>query len=345
MQYNPQKIMVTGGAGFIGSNFIETLLAQTPPIEVINVDSLTYAGSLKNVASVAHLPGYRFIHADINDFAQMELIFKEHDIDTVVHFAAESHVDRSIAGPAAFVQTNIFGTFTLLEVARKVWLREKKGAATPYRFHHVSTDEVYGSLTKTDPAFTEQTAYAPNSPYSASKASSDHLVRAYHHTYGLPVTISNCSNNYGPHQHQEKLIPSIIRCCLQNQPIPIYGDGSNVRDWLYVQDHCLAILRILHEGKIGHSYNIGGNEEHTNLELAKKICIILSKIMGCASSDFLNLIHFVTDRPGHDFRYAINPKKMLFELDWKPIFDLETGLTATVKWYLQQLSSEIKVIS
>lgn len=335
MSYKPQNIMITGGAGFIGANYIQYLLDHYPDIAIFNIDKLTYAGCLDNLTEIAGSPRYKFYKNDICDQPFIENLIRENNIDTVVHFAAESHVDRSIAGPAVFIQTNIIGTFSLLEAVKKVWLEEKKLQDWQCRFHHVSTDEVYGTLTKTDPAFSEHTPYAPNSPYSASKASSDHLVRAYHHTYGLPTTLSNCSNNYGPFQHQEKLIPTIIRCCLDKKPIPIYGDGSNIRDWLYVEDHCSAIDLIIQEAKNGETYTIGGNAERTNLELTQLICAELAKITQIDASEYLNLINFVKDRPGHDWRYAINTHKIESELSWKQSYHLEEGLSKTIQWYIK----------
>jgi len=272
IHYSPNNILITGGAGFIGANFIRHLLAQVPNGKIVNLDLLTYAGSLKNVENVAAEENYTFIQGDICDSAAVSAILRRYQIDTIVHFAAESHVDRSISGPGPFIHTNAVGTFTLLEAARHYWLTEKRWDATQCRFHHISTDEVYGTLQLSDPPFTEETRYAPNSPYSASKASSDHLVRAYFHTYALPVTMSHCSNNYGPYQHAEKLIPTIIRACYRGQPIPVYGDGTNIRDWLYVEDHCSGILAILQRGKVGETYNIGGNNEMNNLAVVEHVC-------------------------------------------------------------------------
>lgn len=332
MHYQPKILLVTGGAGFIGSHFILWLLKFHPEYVVINVDKLTYAASLDYLDSIQS-NNYHFVKGDIGDAVLIEKILRDYNVDTIVHFAAESHVDRSIATPNIFLETNVLGTFTLLESAKKVWLTEKKWNAQNCRFHHISTDEVYGTLNKTDPAFSETTAYAPNSPYSASKASSDHLVRAYFHTYNLPTTLSNCSNNYGPHQHDEKLIPTVIRHCLAEKPIPIYGDGSNIRDWLYVEDHCAAIDLILHQSPIGETYNIGGNAECSNLELVKLICSMLDDFAP-SSKNYENLISFVTDRPGHDWRYAINCKKIEEKLNWKRTHTLVQGMEKTIMWYL-----------
>jgi len=270
----------------------------------------------------------------------MEELIRSHEVDCIVHFAAESHVDRSISGPEVFLQTNVMGTFALLEAARKIWLEENKWDNTQCRFHHISTDEVYGTLSKTDPAFSETTPYAPNSPYSASKASSDHIVRAYFHTYGLPITMSNCSNNYGPHQHDEKLIPTIIRNALQNNPIPIYGDGSNIRDWLFVVDHCEAIAKIVHEAPLGETYNIGGNAEQNNLDMAKLICEVLAEELNKPKEDLLSLITFVKDRAGHDWRYAIDPTKIRDELHWEPNYKLAEGIRETIRWYLSKWDNQ-----
>ncbi len=306
-----KTILVTGGAGFIGSNFVDYFLEKYPDYSLVNLDKLTYAG----VEIPRKNPNYFFEKCDIAD---AESVFQKYKIDAIIHFAAESHVDNSIASPEDFIQTNMVGTFRLLEAARKHNVQ---------RFHHISTDEVYGSLGKAG-YFTESTPYAPNSPYSASKAGSDMLVRSYHHTYGLNTVISNCSNNYGPRQHAEKLIPTIIRKALADQQIPIYGDGQNVRDWLYVDDHCRAIDAVFHKGKSGETYLIGGNNERNNLELARKICDLLGKPQ--------RLIEFVKDRPGHDRRYAIDCKKIMAELDWKPLENFESGLEKTIAWYQTQ---------
>jgi dTDP-glucose 4,6-dehydratase len=319
--YQPHKMLVTGGAGFIGANFVHWVLKNYPAIHIINLDALTYAGSLKNLDGLVDPDRHTFVQGDVCDAALVQRLFTTHKIDTIVHFAAESHVDRSITGPAAFVQTNIIGTFTLLEAAR----------AHNCRFHHISTDEVYGTLSKTDPAFTEETSYAPNSPYSASKAGSDHLVRAYYHTYKLPVTTTNCSNNYGPYQHTEKFIPTVIRACMAQKTIPVYGDGSNIRDWLYVEDHCRGIMRVIEQGRLGETYNIGGWNEWTNIALVKKICELMdARHPERASHE--KLLQFVTDRPGHDWRYAINANKMKDELGWVPEETFETGIIKTLDY-------------
>jgi dTDP-glucose 4,6-dehydratase len=335
--YTPRNILVTGGAGFIGANFIRYYLSQHSQATLVNLDLLTYAGSLKNLENLPAPSRYHFVEGDIGDSALIANILREYQIDTIVHFAAESHVDRSIQGPTPFIQTNVVGTFILLEAARQFWLHEKKWDATQCRFHHISTDEVYGSLDKRDPAFTEETAYAPNSPYSASKAGSDHLVRAYFHTYHLPVTMSNCSNNYGPYQHPEKFIPTIIRHCIEEKPIPVYGDGSNIRDWLYVEDHCQGIDKILTQGRIGESYNLGGEYEVDNLSLAKMICKMFDKLFP-RNESYQTLISFVTDRPGHDWRYAIDISKVSRELGWKPIETFESGIIKTIQFYCAVIS-------
>lgn len=322
------KLLVTGGAGFIGSAVVRLAIARGH--EVINLDALTYAACLENVASVADSPAYAFEHADICDRDRMNAILAHHTPDAIMHLAAESHVDRSIDGPGAFVRTNVTGTYTLLEAARVYW--ETAGRPEGFRFHHISTDEVYGSLGETG-QFTEETAYAPNSPYSASKAASDHLVRAWGETYGLPFVITNCSNNYGPYHFPEKLIPVVILNAMAGKPIPIYGTGENVRDWLYVEDHADALLTVLSEGKNGRSYNIGGENEVRNIDLVRKICAILDEKRP-QSRSYTDLITFVHDRPGHDQRYAINPDRMHKELSWRPSVTLEEGLARTVQWYL-----------
>jgi dTDP-glucose 4,6-dehydratase len=337
--YKPHNILVTGGAGFIGANFIRYLLSEREDVNIINLDLLTYAGSLKNLTDLPDPSRHTFIQEDICDPSVIISILRKYYINTIVHFAAESHVDRSISGPAAFIKTNILGTFTLLEGARQYWLIDKKWGAADCRFHHISTDEVYGSLNLNDLAFTEQTRYAPNSPYSASKAGSDHLVRAYIHTYQLPATLSNCSNNYGPYQHAEKLIPTIIRSCQQWNPIPIYGDGSNIRDWLYVEDHCAALLTILERGKSAEVYNIGANNELSNLTVAQTICDLMDAFTPKPESHH-SLIQFVKDRPGHDWRYAINSTKLTRELDWKPQETFKTGLQKTLEFYVQLSKSK-----
>jgi dTDP-glucose 4,6-dehydratase len=323
------KILVTGGAGFIGSAVVRLAVARGH--EVVNLDALTYAANPANVAPVADSPLYRFEHADIRDRAALDRIFAEHAPDAVMHLAAESHVDRSIDGPAAFMETNVTGTFHLLEAARSYWLA--KGRPDTFRFHHVSTDEVFGSLGETG-LFTEETAYDPRSPYSASKAASDHLVRAWGETYGLPVVLSNCSNNYGPYHFPEKLIPVVILNALHGQPIPVYGAGRNVRDWLYVEDHADALLTVLQDGALGRSYNIGGNNERANIDLVRDLCAILDRLRPDAAPHG-DLITFVTDRPGHDLRYAIDASRIRDELGWQPSVTLQEGLERTVRWYLE----------
>jgi dTDP-glucose 4,6-dehydratase len=338
ISYQPRNILVTGGAGFIGANFIRCWLKQDAFVHIFNLDCLTYAGSMDNLTDLPNPSRHQFIQGNICDMSLVSDILRQYDIDTIVHFAAESHVDRSITGPAPFIQTNLVGTFTLLEAARQHWLIEKKWNTSQCRFHHISTDEVFGTLKADDEAFTEQTPYAPNSPYSASKAGSDHLVRSYWHTYRLPITISNCSNNYGPYQHKEKLIPTIIRSCLTWQPIPIYGDGSNIRDWLYVEDHCAAIFSILERGHLGETYNIGGNNEISNLALAKQICDVMDQEYPRKKS-YQSLIQFVTDRLGHDWRYAINHNKITHSLNWGPKETLETGLQKTITYYVSRVDA------
>lgn len=331
--YTPKKMLVTGGAGFIGSHYVHHALATHPELHIVNLDLLTYAGSLDNLTSLPDPARHHFIQGNICNRTLVADILFEHEIDTIVHFAAESHVDRSIANPMVFVETNVLGTLSLLEAARVYWLTQRKWQKDQCRFHHISTDEVYGTLTEEAPAFTETTPYAPNSPYSASKAGSDHLVRAYAETYALPVTITNCSNNYGTKQHPEKLIPTIIRACLENKPIPIYGNGTNRRDWLYVKDHCTAIDAVLQKGRLGESYNIGGNAEYPNIEIARKICMILDKIAP-SKQPYENLITFVQDRPGHDWRYAMDIRKISRELGWEPAVSLEEGLRETVASFI-----------
>lgn len=325
-------MLVTGGAGFIGANFVEHLVASDPGLRVTTLDSLTYAGSLDNLRGVMSSPRHRFVEGDITNADLVDRLIAEERIDTVVHFAAESHVDRSITGPAAFISTNVVGTFTLLEAARTAWLGT--GPRDDVRFHHVSTDEVFGSLTEGDPPFSETTAYSPNSPYSASKAGSDHLVRAYHHTYGLPVTITNCSNNYGPYQHAEKFIPTVIRSALAEKPIPIYGAGLNIRDWLYVADHCTAIDTVVRRGRNGTTYLIGGRSERRNIDIARQICGILDEKSRRANGSYAELLTSVTDRLGHDFRYAIDSSLIESELGWKARDTFDSGIRKTVDWYL-----------
>lgn len=320
---------VTGGAGFIGSNFLNTFVPEYSEDVFVNIDSLTYSGNLENLKVIENCTNYHFENIDITDFGLLEKVFRKYQPDVIIHFAAESHVDRSITEPGRFVQTNIIGTFNLLELARIYWKNRKD-----VLFHHVSTDEVYGSLDN-EGFFTETTAYSPNSPYSASKAGSDHLVRAYYHTFGLQVTVTNCSNNYGPFQHQEKLIPLVIHSILNDKPIPVYGDGLNIRDWLYVIDHCKAIWTVIQNGKRGSAYNVGGNNELTNIELVYALCDIVSDITGKSNEACRNLIKFVKDRPGHDLRYAIDATKINVELGWKPSESFYTGIRKTVKWYLE----------
>ncbi len=331
-------ILVTGGAGFIGSNFIlDWLAAEGTP--VVNLDKLTYAGNLNNLASLDGDARHIFVHGDINDRALVGLLLSQHKPRAIVHFAAESHVDRSIQGPEDFIRTNVNGTFHLLEQARAHWQGLEGADKAGFRFLHVSTDEVYGSLGPNDPAFSETTAYAPNSPYSASKAASDHLVRAYHHTYGLPTLTTNCSNNYGPYQFPEKLIPLIILNAVRGKPLPIYGDGLNVRDWLYVGDHCEAIRAVLARGRSGETYNIGGCNEKTNLEVVNTVCAILDELLpDSPSRPHASLITFVKDRLGHDRRYAIDAGKIGRELGWRPKESFETGIRKTVQWYLDHMA-------
>ncbi|MCQ2741066.1 MAG: dTDP-glucose 4,6-dehydratase [Alphaproteobacteria bacterium] len=333
-----KTILVTGGAGFIGSNFVPYFCAKYPEYKIINMDKLTYAGNLDNLKECENMSNYQFVQGDICDEALVEKLFQEHDIRGVIHFAAESHVDNSIKGPRAFINTNIVGTFNLLDAARKAWMdapNKVKPGFEDCRFHHISTDEVYGALGATG-MFTETTPYAPNSPYSASKASSDFLVRAYYHTFGMNVTTSNCSNNYGPKQHHEKLIPHIISKALAGEPLPIYGKGENVRDWLYVLDHCKAIDLIFHKGKGGETYNIGGHNERNNITIVKTICAILDAEKPRADGKkYADQITFVADRAGHDFRYAIDATKLENELGWKADETFDTGIVKTVKWYLK----------
>ncbi len=322
------KLLVTGGAGFIGSAVVRLAIARGDA--VVNLDALTYAACLENVASVADHPDYAFENVDIRDGAALDTVFTHHQPDAVMHLAAESHVDRSIDGPGQFIETNVTGTYTLLQAARKYW--EKQGRPDAFRFHHISTDEVYGSLGETG-MFTEDTPYAPNSPYSASKAASDHLVRVWGETYGLPFVLTNCSNNYGPYHFPEKLIPVVILNALAGKEIPVYGQGLNIRDWLYVEDHADALLTVLEKGRIGRSYNIGGENEARNIDLVKMICRILDRLRP-ADRPYSSLIAFVTDRPGHDLRYAIDPTRIRQELGWRPSVTLEQGLEKTVRWYL-----------
>jgi dTDP-glucose 4,6-dehydratase len=326
-------ILVTGGAGFIGSNFVLDWLAQSDE-SVVNLDALTYAGNLRNLASLDGDTRHVFVRGDIGDRALVDRLLAEHRPRAVVHFAAESHVDRSIHGPGTFMKTNVEGTFTLLEAARAYWSALDGDAKGSFRFHHVSTDEVYGSLGAGDPAFTEEHPYQPNSPYSASKAASDHLVRAWHHTYGLPVVTTNCSNNYGPYHFPEKLIPLMIVNALAGKPLPIYGDGLNVRDWLYVRDHCSGIRAVLERGRVGETYNIGGWNEKTNKEIVHTVCALLDQLRPDPAGPYGRLITYVTDRPGHDRRYAIDARKIERDLGWRPAETFDTGIRKTVQWYL-----------
>ena len=325
------KLLVTGGAGFIGSAVVRLAIARGH--SVVNLDALTYAACLENLTEVSGNPKYFFEHEDIRNREKLDAIFSKHSPDAVMHLAAESHVDRSIDGPSDFIETNITGTFNLLEAARTYW--QANGRPESFRFHHISTDEVFGSLAS-DPnvMFTEQTPYDPRSPYSASKASSDHLVRAWHETYGLPIVITNCSNNYGPYHFPEKLVPVTIINALQGRSLPIYGDGSNIRDWLYVEDHADALLLVLEKGIVGRSYNIGGENELTNLQLVRMICEILDVLRPKSDGAYADLISFVEDRPGHDLRYAIDPSRIMDELGWRPSVSVEQGLMKTVNWYI-----------
>jgi dTDP-glucose 4,6-dehydratase len=329
---SPRRILVTGGAGFIGSNFVNYWGKTHPRDRIVVLDALTYAGNRQNLAPLENHPGFRFVQGDICDRPLIAALLRDEAIDTVAHFAAESHVDRSILGPQVFIQTNVVGTFTLLECFRHHWQQHE---AAHYRFLHVSTDEVYGSLGPTDAAFTERTAYAPNSPYSASKAGSDHLARAYFHTYGLPTLITNCSNNYGPYHFPEKLIPLMVINILLGRPLPVYGDGQNVRDWLYVGDHCTALDTVIHRGQPGETYNIGGNNEVKNIDLVRLICDLMDELAtDLPVGPARNLITFVQDRPGHDRRYAIDASKIKTELGWEPQATVATGLRQTLDWYL-----------
>jgi dTDP-glucose 4,6-dehydratase len=327
-------ILVTGGAGFIGSNFIlQTMKAATGSI--VNLDKLTYAGNLRNLESISSAPRYEFVHGDIGDRELVRRLLERSQPSAIVHFAAESHVDRSIRGPDDFIRTNVDGTFALLEETRAYWSHLDEGNRNHFRFLHVSTDEVYGSLGPDDPPFSETTAYAPNSPYSASKAASDHLVRAYHHTYGLPTLTTNCSNNYGRFQFPEKLIPLMILNARDGKPLPVYGDGKNVRDWLFVDDHCDAISMVLDKGRPGATYNIGGWNEKRNLQVVETVCDVMDEIAPCSGAPRRQLITFVTDRPGHDLRYAMDARKIERELGWRPKETFETGIRKTVRWYLE----------
>ena len=331
------KVLVTGGAGFIGSAVIRHIIKNTQD-EVLNIDKLTYAGNLESLKEIDQNLRYTFKQIDICDHEALSLIFDEFKPDVVMHLAAESHVDRSIDGPAAFIQTNIVGTYTLLEAARKYWMSLDVEAQQNFRFHHISTDEVYGDLEGTTDLFTETTSYAPSSPYSASKASSDHLVRAWHRTYGLPVIVTNCSNNYGPYHFPEKLIPLVILNALDAKPLPVYGNGQQIRDWLFVEDHARALYKVVTEGAVGETYNIGGHNEKQNIEVVQTICKILDELRPQANGQtYESLITFVKDRPGHDLRYAIDATKIQKELDWTPTETFETGIRKTVQWYLNNL--------
>jgi dTDP-glucose 4,6-dehydratase len=336
MEYK-KTILITGGAGFIGSNFIVHLLENEQDISIVNIDKLTYAGELSNLSEVVNNDNYQFVEGDICDRVLVERLFNEYQFDGVIHFAAESHVDNSIKNPDAFIETNVFGTFNVLDAAKKYWMdspNQPKSGCEDNRFLHISTDEVYGTLGRTG-FFTETTPYAPNSPYSASKASSDFIVRSYFHTYGMNVVTTNCSNNYGPKQHDEKLIPTIIRKAISGENIPIYGDGKNIRDWLYVLDHCKGIYLAFQTGKTGETYNIGGKNERNNLEIANTICESLDELRPKGSS-YKKQITFVSDRPGHDFRYAIDANKIESNLDWKADENFESGIKKTINWYLNK---------
>ena len=329
-----KRVLVTGGAGFIGSNFVRYILEVEPAVEVVNLDALTYAGTLENLRDLPSSERYRMVEANIGDGALVSSVLRTHQIDTIVHFAAETHVDRSIFSPEPFFKTNVMGTLTLLEAARRFWLEDGgPSGSAGCRFHHVSTDEVYGSLGPEDRAFSETTSYSPNSPYAASKAASDHLVRAYHHTYGLPVTISNCSNNYGPNQFPEKLIPLMLLNAQAGKSLPVYGDGQQIRDWLFVQDHCEAIHAILTKGEPGETYNVGGGNQPANLTIVQTICDLLDELQP-SPAPHRRLIQFVTDRPGHDRRYAMDISKIRNALGWEPRHSLADGLRLTAEWYL-----------
>jgi dTDP-glucose 4,6-dehydratase len=333
-----KNVLVTGGAGFIGSNFIHFLLREDASVRIVNLDALTYAGNIRNLDGVSDTKRHLFVHGNICDASLVEKLLTNHRIDTIVHFAAETHVDRSILSPETFVQTNVLGTFTLLEAARRAWLEEERIDPLEKRFHHISTDEVFGSLSVGEEAFHESTPNKPNSPYAASKAASDHLVRAYAKTYGLPVTITNCSNNYGPYQFPEKLIPLTILNALEGRPLPVYGDGQQIRDWIYVKDHCKAIRLVLQSGRVGEMYNIGGGNQPTNLDLVKTICTIMDELKpDSPHRPHESLITFVADRPGHDRRYAMNIGKITRDLGWSPREGFENGLRKTVGWYLENL--------
>jgi dTDP-glucose 4,6-dehydratase len=333
--YRPRHMLVTGGAGFIGCHLVRHFL-RDPQVKVVTLDLLTYAGSLENLGALPDASRHCFVQGDICDQHLVAQLLREHNIDTIVHCAAESHVDRSITGPAAFIQTNVVGTFTLLEAVRHSWLQERRWDDTTCRFHQVSTDEVYGTLGPEEPAWDETCPYIPNSPYAASKAAADHLVWSYHRTYGLPTTTTHCSNNYGPYQHREKFLPTIIAACLTEQPIPVYGNGTNIRDWLYVEDHCAGIDAVLRRGHPGEHYNIGGGYHGPNLEVVHRVCATVAELTGISVQQFTRLIRFVPDRPGHDWRYDLDAAKIQHELAWSPGQTFETGLRKTVAWYMQQ---------
>lgn len=328
------KLLITGGAGFIGSAVVRHIIANTTD-SVINVDKLTYAGNLESLSEVSNSDRYAFEQVDVCDRGELERVFREHQPDAVMHLAAESHVDRSIDGPAAFIETNIIGTYTLLEVARAYWNGLNAEDQQAFRFHHISTDEVYGDLEGPEGLFTEETSYAPSSPYSASKASSDHLVRAWQRTYGLPTLITNCSNNYGPYHFPEKLIPLVILNALEGKSLPVYGKGEQVRDWLYVEDHARALYKVVTEGRVGETYNIGGHNEKQNIEVVCTICDLLDELAPSQHSPYAELTTHVADRPGHDLRYAIDADKIERELDWRPQETFESGIRKTVQWYLE----------
>ena len=330
------RILITGGAGFIGSALVRHLIEHTRH-QVLNLDKLTYAGNLQSLTSIAQNPRYQFVQADIADGERVSQVLAEFQPEAIMHLAAESHVDRSIDGPAAFIQTNIVGTYALLEATRAYWLQLDETRKQAFRFHHISTDEVYGDLHGVDELFSETTPYAPSSPYSASKAASDHLVRAWHRTYGLPVLLTNCSNNYGPYHFPEKLIPLVILNALEGKPLPVYGNGQQVRDWLYVEDHARALLKVLSEGRVGETYNIGGHNEQKNLDVVRGICELLDELAPRQAGSYKELIAFVPDRPGHDLRYAIDAGKIQRELGWTPEETFASGLRKTVRWYLDNL--------
>jgi dTDP-glucose 4,6-dehydratase len=333
-EHAPRSVLVTGGAGFIGSNLVHHLLAADPAVRIVNLDVLTYAADRAHLADLPDPSRHELVVGDITDRAVVDRVLREHDVDTVIHLAAESHVDRSITGPAAFVSANVVGTYVLLEASRSWWLDQGGAAGRSRRFHHVSTDEVYGDLGPDDPAFTESTPYRPSSPYSASKAASDHFVRAWSRTYKLPVTLSNCSNNYGPRQHPEKLIPVVVRSCVERRPIPVYGKGENVRDWLHVEDHCRAIEAIVRRGEPGETYLVGADNEWKNLELVRAIARVVADEQGVPHDEVLALISFVTDRPGHDRRYAVDGSRTR-QLGWTPRWSFADGLRQTVRYYLR----------